>query len=188
MRVQVDEGRGSQSCVALLSWLSYPSTGLAMVWEEKMRLGALSVFVVLGVAACGGSGSNPEAAEAKARNQALREAAAANARQVQVSGRTFQVIRIEGGWDHLVQQADGTPGLSYIDRPYALVELTSPTGASFTGRDIERAARQATGCQAEFNAGVLSFLGGFDPATSDLQALGQQSRTPIETWRADLSC
>ena len=57
----------------------------------------------------------------------------------------------------------------------------------YTAGDVETAAKIASGCNAQFSAGILAFLGGFNPATANLQEISAKVKD-FKGWNAELSC
>lgn len=118
------------------------------------------------LAACGPSLSSDQKAQ-REYNQARTAAAMKTATTHEVNGKSFRVAVIE-------------------DRTYALVDLVSKP-VPYTAVDVEAAAKAATGCKAEFSAGVLAFVGG-DPRTADLTELRKKISGTFNGWRVDLTC
>lgn len=81
---------------------------------------------------------------------------------------------------------DGLPFRVQVnaDRQTALVRLPTRRG-SYTGRDIETAARQATGCAATIVPGEWSFL---DLTSIELNNLRPNVMVPFPAWPVALSC
>ena len=154
-----------------------------------MRSVWLPVLVLLTLAACG----DPRSAanrEASALNSQLRKEAEKEAAQVSVSGKVFEVAVISGGaYQRVATDSSGSDyALRRDGRPYALVKRLSPAGAPYTGADIQAAAAQASGCQARFQGGILSAVGGFSGTSTDLGALESKISSGFNGWRADLTC
>ncbi|WP_339695981.1 hypothetical protein [Celeribacter baekdonensis] len=130
---------------------------------------------------------------ARTQNATLQNAAFQNARQVQVDGLTFNVAVVDGSYSAGLTQINGRLGdyetaVAFREGTYGLVELVTPTTASYGASQVEAAARRATGCQAKFSMGVLAFVGGGDAATMDLQALSKKVDSKLRGWRVELSC
>jgi len=156
---------------------------------------ALAVSLALSACSSGSSSSNADQKEARAKNAALRAEGAKTAQQVQVNGLTFSVYKVNGSYSDKVvlpgqenvPLAQKKTGVAFIDREWAAVTLVNPASAPYTVAQVETAARQATGCRAEFAAGVLAFVGGFGTAT-DLQTLDAKRSGRDKSWRTDLTC
>ncbi len=134
--------------------------------EIYMRYPSIALLVGLSLAACGPS-TTPEQRATKKANIAASDAAIKNAKLTKVGGKTFRVAVVEG-------------------KNYALVDIAKPSAPYFP-KEVELAARQVTGCKAEFGAGVLAFVGG-DVNTLDLNALASKRKGKFRGWRADLAC
>lgn len=136
-----------------------------------MRIILTTLALSLALTACSSPRTTPEQREARAKNIAITQEASKNTQQVQVDGLTFDVFRVDG-------MAGG---------PWAKVTLASPASAPHTPLQVEAAAKQATGCNAEFAAGVLAFIGGYSKSV-DLTPLEAKKKPQDKGWRADLKC
>ncbi len=128
------------------------------------RIAVIAALATL--AACGNSAENRQLKETRAKNLALQAEAEKTAKTVQVAGSTFRVAVI-------------------TSESYALVKRTAGTG-SYTVPAVEAAARLGSGCNAEFEGGILEFLTG-DLNSTDLEALSARI-SKFNGWRTNLSC
>jgi hypothetical protein len=128
--------------------------------------------------------------ESRALNAQARAEAAASARNVQIGGRTFQVTMLRNG-GYTTRATDTSLTNFVVQRdgnPYALVRRIAPATAPYTSEDVVIAAQSVSGCAAQFNAGVLQFVGGFSAGTADLGALEAKITSGFNGWRTDLTC
>ena len=131
-----------------------------------MKKTSIALISAILLSACGPS-LTPQQKQERAYNQARTTAALKTAKVAQVNGKAFRVAVIE-------------------DRTYALVKLMDK-GLPYTASDIESAARKVTGCQGEFAAGVLAFLGG-DIRTANIGLIDEKRKDEHNGWRVDLTC
>ncbi|MFT6772496.1 MAG: hypothetical protein ACJA1L_000200 [Paracoccaceae bacterium] len=115
------------------------------------------------VSACGGGGGQHLTPEQNAQISA----AYANAKLVEVNGKTFQVAHV-------------------TERHCAMVSLMGETVPYFSA-DIEAAAEAATSCKAKFRAGVLKFISK-DTAALDLSKISAKSSGERTEWPAAVKC
>ncbi|GFE50253.1 hypothetical protein So717_20060 [Roseobacter cerasinus] len=133
---------------------------------------ASSLLLAVLAACASGPTLTPEEKARRDARKALHLAALDAAREVQVGGKTFRVAKVETG------DRDDT---------YAFVDLISTPRVLYVP-ELEQAARLATGCDAEFAAGVLAFIRG------DLNTVDIGKMTAFEVagrrmgHRVDLSC
>ena len=119
------------------------------------------------LSACGGPQLSSEQKAQKATNIAQTDAALTNAKTVTINGKAFRVAHV-------------------TERNQALVKHVSAPAPYFVA-DVEAASRAATGCNGEFNAGVLAFLSG-DLATADLTQLDEKRSGRFDGWSVSLAC
>lgn len=131
-----------------------------------------SLVLLASLAACAsGPTLTPEEKAQRDARKALHLAALDTASQVQVGGKTFRVSKVETG------DRDDT---------YAFVDLISTPRVLYVP-ELEQAARLATGCDAEFAAGILATVPQLH--TIDLGNLNVPKAAGRRLgWRVDLSC
>lgn len=132
-----------------------------------MRLKALLLLVTVVLSACGSSQGTPEQRAQRAQNIAQTDAALSVAKTVTINGKSFRVAHV-------------------TERNQALVELVGASSPYFVS-DIEAASRAATGCNGQFNPGILAFVGG-DIATADLNELRTKVSGRFDGWSVSLNC
>ncbi|GAA6181267.1 hypothetical protein NBRC116594_27050 [Shimia sp. NS0008-38b] len=146
-----------------------------------MKYALAPLLAVALVTACGPTPS-ASARKAKSLNQDLQTAALKDAQQITIDGTQFQVRKVTGSYS-----ATTGNDPNYSDAPYALVNRIAPQSASFTGQDVEQAARKATGCRSKLNGGILSFLR-TDLATENLAEIEDKIKSDFVGWYVDLTC
>jgi hypothetical protein len=130
---------------------------------DFMRFILPALIAVSLVSACGGGGARKPSPEQIAQINAAR----ANAKTVEVDGKTFSVTHV-------------------TEKSYALVRLEGEKASYYTA-DLEAAAHAATTCEATFKPGALAFIIQ-DITSADLSKIGSDGSGPPDGWPVKLSC
>ena len=120
----------------------------------------LGMVLISSLAACG-SAPTPEEKAARAKNASVWSTRKA----VEYNGNTYNVA-------------------TNPDRTFAFVAAACDFPRS--AKDLEAVASKASGCRADFQAGILEFLGGYSD-TTDLRPI-EEKISKFKYWRADLAC
>lgn len=139
--------------------------------------------------------SSPDLRKARAGNAELKMEALKSAELITIDGLTFNVAKVAGSYSHIVLKpghenlppSEREGGFAFIAKPYALVQLQSPSGTSYTSSQVVKAAETVTKCDGTFAAGVLAFVGGFG-ASTDLQDVEKKITSNFDGWRVDIDC
>lgn len=154
-----------------------------------MKYITLAAIACIAISGCQSAKLNSINRDARAQNATLQAEALKSAKHIQVGTNLFRVSTITGSYTAVVESVtdfNSPQRLGYSPGAYALVKRITPQTGRYTAQDVERAAQQATGCNAKINGGVLAFLGNVN--SMDLNEIDSKVKTPVKGWRADLTC